>query len=113
MISARIPIDLVERLAAVAGKSSRSAVIESAIRAYLDPDNQTRACDPETRRQRDELIGLLGRVLSQLKIHGGLFAYAIKRLEGVDCGELELNRLEILEIANRVDVAIQRLGDAG
>jgi hypothetical protein len=113
MISARIPIDLVERLAATAGESTKSEVIESAIRAYIDPDNETRACDPETRRQRDELITLLGRVSWQLKMHGGLLAYAIKRLEGVDHGELELNRQQILKIANEADVAIQRLEDAG
>lgn len=114
MISARIPIDLVERLAEAAGKSTKSEVIESAIRAYIDPKCERRAFDFEAARQRDELIDQLGLIAAELRRHGGLMALAVKRDEGVDHAELDRTRQKILEIADAVATAIERiLGLAG
>lgn len=109
MISARIPIELSERLVEASKKSSKSAVIETAIATFLDPESGSRAFDFAGARQQDELIDHLGRIGAELRRHGGLMALAVKRDEGVDRVELDRSRLKILEVADMVAAAIEQI----
>ena len=117
-ISAQISDDLHEQLVKTVARLSKlnnveltkTDVIETALAVYCDPEHLgRRALDLDALRQRDELISQLSEISQVLKKHGGLFAYSLMRDVRIDHDELERNHKQMLKLADKVEMEMERL----
>ncbi|PPQ31990.1 hypothetical protein CCR94_07210 [Rhodoblastus sphagnicola] len=94
---------------------SKTEVIIRAIESYCDPNRRAdHFIDADVHRQRDALLCEMGRIASQQRTLGGLFALAIKRECGVDAAALEQDRAKLIQAADLLSaIAVEISKSAG